>query len=169
MRLQRLFRHLIAPSWVARQAFPAETLEAIEAAVKSVERHHAGELRFVVESGLPLGLLLRDVSARQRAIDVFAQLRVWDTEQNNGVLVYLQLIDRRVEIVADRGINAKVAQSHWEAICRDMEVTFRVGAYGRGALQAIESIGSLLAEHFPAAQESDAAAANELPDRPVLL
>ena len=168
MNLLRLLRHLIAPSWLARRAFPVETLRTIEAAVKAMEQQHAGELRFVVEAGLPLSQLLHDAPARQRAVEVFSQLRVWDTEHNNGVLVYLQLIDRRVEIIADRGISARVEQSRWDAICRDMEASFRDGAYGRGALQAIESIGQLLAENFPAAP-GGGKTANELPDRPLLL
>ncbi|MFA7268679.1 MAG: TPM domain-containing protein [Sterolibacterium sp.] len=169
MKLLRLVKHLIAPHWLAQRAFPAAVLEAVEAAVRAMERRHAGELRFVVEAGLPLSLLWHDVSARERAIDVFSRLRIWDTEHNNGVLIYLQLIDRRVEIVADRGINAKVEQSKWDAVCRAMEATFRVGAYARGALQAVESVGQLLAENFPAVPGSGETVPNELPDRPLLL
>ncbi|MDD5176938.1 MAG: TPM domain-containing protein [Sterolibacterium sp.] len=169
MKLARMLRHLIAPHWLVRRAFPAATLDAIEAAVAAVEQRHAGELRFVVEAGLPLSSLWHEVSARARAIEVFSRLRVWDTEHNSGVLVYVQLIDRRVEIVADRGINARVEQTQWDAICRGMETKFREGDYARGALQAVDNIGRLLADKFPALPEGRGMATNELPDRPVLL
>ena len=169
MKLRRLLKHLIAPAWLARQAFPSATLQAIESAVKAMEQRHAGELRFVVEAGLPLQYLWHGVTARERATEVFSQLRVWDTEHNNGVLIYLQLIDRRVEILADRGINARVAQAKWDAICREMEAMFGTRAYARGALQAVASIGELLAENFPASPDRSETIANELPDRPLLL
>lgn len=169
MKLARILRHLIAPHWLVRRAFSAATLAAIEAAVAAAERRHAGELRFVVEADLPLSALWHEVSARERAIEVFSRLRVWDTEHNSGVLIYVQLIDRRVEIVADRGINAQVEQTQWNAICRSMEAMFRDGDYARGALQAVERIGQLLADKFPAPTEGHGIAANELPDRPLLL
>lgn len=168
MQLSRLIKHLVAPPWLARRAFPGVALQAIENAVAAAEKRHCGELRFVVEAGLPLGDLLHDVSARQRAVEVFSRLRIWDTEQNSGVLIYVQLIDRRVEIVADRGISARVAQGDWDAVSRSMEAAFRERAYERGAVAAVESIGRLLAEHFPATLTS-AENPNELPDRPVLL
>ena len=166
MQLTRILRHLIAPNWLARRAFPRASLQAIELAVAAAEQRHAGELRFVVETGLPLAELLRDVSTRQRAVTVFSRLGVWDTEHNNGVLIYVQLIDRRVEIVADRGISAKVAQAEWDAVCRGMEAAFRANDYGRGALAAIQRIADLLAGHFPA-QAGDKP--NELSNRPELL
>ena len=172
MELARILKHLIAPHWLVRRAFPAATLAAIEAAVAAAERRHAGELRFVVEAGLPLNALWHEVSARERAVEVFSRLRVWDTAYNSGVLIYLQLVDRRVEIVADRGINARVEQAQWDTICRGMELTFRDGDYARGALQAVESIGQLLAAKFPALPDSGeiaSKAANELSDRPVIL
>lgn len=166
-----MFRHLLAPQWLARRAFPSAALQSIEAAVKSAEQHHAGELRFVVEAGLSLGDLWRDVSARERAVEVFSMLHVWDTQHNSGVLIYVQLIDRRVEIVADRGINARVGQGEWDAICRGMESAFRDRAYSRGALEAVEKVGRLLVANFPASSVSgrNATNVNELPDQPVLL
>lgn len=173
MKLTRIFKHLLAPQWLARRAFPQVTMLAIEAAVADAEQRHVGELRFVVEAGLPADELWHDRSARDRAVEVFSRLRVWDTEHNSGVLIYVQLIDRRVEIVADRGISAKVDQSAWDAICRGMELAFVGGAYSRGSLEAVQSIGKLLAMHFPAIPGSDSGSAgtnvNELPDRPVLL
>lgn len=173
MNLKRAIKHLLAPHWLARRAFPRHTLRAIEAAVANAEQQHLGELRFVVEAGLPIDQLWHGTSARARAVEVFSRLRVWDTEHNSGVLIYVQLIDRRVEIVADRGISAKVDQSAWDAICRRMEEAFRTGDYGRGSLQAVEAVGGLLASKFPAlakAGSSDIETnANELPDRPLLL
>lgn len=165
MQLSRLLKHLIAPPWLARRAFPRSALLAIELAVAAAERLHRGELRFAVEAGLPLHDLLHGVSARQRAIEVFSRLCIWDTEHNSGVLIYVQLIDRRVEIIADRGISAKVDQSEWDAVSRAMEAAFRAGAYERGAVTAIERIGHLIAVHFPALAGNP----NELPDQPVLL
>ena len=165
MNPKRIAAHLLAPEWLARRAFPRRTLERIAAAVKDSEKRHLGELRFAVEAGLPLAALARDLGPRARAEDVFAQLRVWDTEHNSGVLVYVQLVDRKIEIVADRGIAARVAQHEWDAICRAMEGAFRARRFEAGALEAIDSITRLLARHFPARGER----ADELPDRPVVL
>lgn len=164
MRLRRLFRHLLLPRWWVLRAFDRQTLGAIEKAVAGSEQHHRGELRFVVEGLLPLGYLLRDISARQRAVELFSQLRIWDTEENSGILIYVQLADRRVEILADRGIAAKVPQAAWDEICRGMERAFKTGAYRSGAQDAIARAGRLLIEHFPAAANP-----NELPDRPLVL
>lgn len=170
MKLARTLKHLLAPPWLARRAFPAATLQAIEAAVTAAELHHAGELRFVAEAGLSFDDLWSDVSARQRAVELFSKLRIWDTQHNSGVLIYVQLLDRRVEIVADRGINAKVGQAEWDAVCRVMESAFRDKNYLSGVRTAVENIGKLLAVHFPmSSSEHDASSANELPDRPVLL
>lgn len=171
MKLTRILKHLLAPQWLARRAFPREAMRAIEAAVANAEQRHLGELRFVVEAGLPIDDLWRELSARDRAVEVFSRLRVWDTQHNSGVLVYVQLIDRRVEIVADRGISAKVDQSTWDDICRGMEAAFRDRAYVRGALEAVATIGQILAMNFPVSSATGRAATNEneLPDRPVML
>lgn len=165
MSLKRTLKHLASPQWSVGRAFPPALLQRIESAITASERDHQGELRFVVEAGLDLPALLRGQSARERAVEVFSELRVWDTEQNSGVLVYVQLIDRKVEILADRGINARVAQAQWDAVCRRMEQSFRGGDFARGALAAIEEITGLLRQHFPAEPGN----INELPDRPVLL
>lgn len=165
MNLQRIFRHLSYPQWRTRWAFPLSTRRAIEAAVAASENSHCGELRFVVEGGLDLPLLWRGVDARTRAIDLFAQLRVWDTEGNSGVLIYVQLVDRRVEIVADRGIHGCVGDAGWQAICRDMERAFAVGQFEAGALTGIGAIGQLLATHFPAGADNP----DELANAPTLL
>jgi TLP18.3/Psb32/MOLO-1 phosphatase superfamily protein len=165
MDVRRYLRHLATPDWVARRAFPKASLRAIEQAITASERLHQGELRFVVEAGLDFSLLWHRVSARRRALDLFARLRVWDTEHNSGVLIYVQLLDRQVEIVADRGINARVAQDEWEAICRRLELAYRRGDCESGTLAAIGEVTALLRRHFPAGTENP----NELPDRPLVL
>ena len=165
MRIGRLLNHLLMPRQRVRRAFPKPALAAIGAAVGEAEKQHCGELRFVVEGGMPLASLWRDETTRQRAVEVFARLRVWDTARNNGVLIYVQLADRRVEVLADRGIAARVAQAEWDGICRGMEAAFKVGDFRRGALEAVEAAGNLLGRHFPAERKT----ANDLPDAPVVL
>ncbi len=161
--VRRALKHLLLPSWIAERPFPRSALERIEQAIKASERRHRGELRFAVEGALALAEL-RD-SPRQRAREVFAQLDVWDTEENTGVLIYVQLVDHRIEIVADRGIAALVSQAEWDALCRAMENRFRKGEYLAGALEAIEGATRILERHFPARDANP----NELPDKPVLL
>ena len=161
--VSRVLRHLFVPDWVAHRAFPGSTLREIEQAVKRSERLHRGEIRFVAEASLRPDRLR--LSTRQRAEQVFAGLRVWDTEENSGVLIYVQLVDRRIEIVADRGIGARVPQKEWDSICRAMETAFKAGKYETGAISAIESVTSILAREFPARGANP----NELPDKPSLL
>mgnify|MGYP001305519247 CR=1 FL=1 len=132
-------------------------------AIGQSERLHRGELRFVIEGPLPWAVLWRDQPLRARAAQVFAETGVWDTEDNSGILIYVQLIDRRVEILADRGVARVVPQYEWEAICRKMEQAFHEGDYRGGALSAIARAGTLLVRHFPAAADN----ANELSDRPL--
>jgi uncharacterized membrane protein len=165
MNVKRIFRHLFLPHWSIGLAFPKRVLQAIEQAIAASEKRHDAELRFAVEAGLPPAALLRGQTARSRAVEVFSQLRVWDTEHNSGVLVYVQLVDRKVEILADRGINALVPQAEWNAICRRIEQSYREGAFEAGTLAAVEEIGLRLARHFPPRQTNP----NELPNRPVIL
>jgi uncharacterized membrane protein len=165
MNIALILKHLFTPQWIIARAFPRHTLAAIEDAIRASEKTHDGELRFAVEAGLHPLPLLRGLSARQRAHDVFSQLRVWDTAHNSGVLIYVQLVDRRIEIVADRGVNAKVQQHEWDAICRRMEDAFRQGRFEPGALQAIAEITALLVRHFPPCGANP----DELPDQPVVL
>jgi len=148
-----------------RRAFPPHTLDAIEHAIRETEGTHTGQIRFAVEPALDLRLLLAGRTAQERAVDVFSELRVWDTEANNGVLIYLLLADHDVEIVADRGVHARLGQAVWEEICREMEQAFRDGRFEQGVLAGIRSVGRHLARHYPHA----GAKPNELPDRPVLL
>ena len=161
----RWIKHLFLDDLAVRRAFPRQTLEAIGRAIAEQEKRHRGELRFVVEGGLPVGPLLLGRSARERAIEVFSRLRIWDTEDNAGTLIYLLLADRRVEIVADRGIDSKVGSAAWDAICGEMQSSFAAGRFEAGAILGIEAISDLLATHFPPGDENP----NELPDSPVVL
>ena len=159
----RWIRHLWLDDWQARRAFPPAVMETIRQAIARDETRHRGELRFVVEGGLPLQALLARTGSRARAEEWFARLGVWDTEDNAGVLVYLLLADRRVEIIADRGIHARVGAAAWESICGEMQRAFATAEYERGALLGISAIGDLLATHFPPAAHNP----NELPDAPL--
>ncbi|MDD5298729.1 MAG: TPM domain-containing protein [Rhodocyclaceae bacterium] len=165
MDLERILRHLMNPHWAVRRAFPTALLEKIGQAVTASEQTHGGELRFALEGGLELSALLRGQTARERAVELFSRLRVWDTELNCGVLIYVQCVDRKLEIVADRGIAARVAPEEWRAICRRMEQAFRQGEFEAGSLSALDEIGRLLQAHFPARGSRP----NELPDQPLVL
>lgn len=169
MQAGRLLRHAAASQWRTRLKFPAKTLDAIERAVASAERGHGGQIRFAIETSLSPLHVLNDVSAHARALEVFSLLRVWDTEHNNGVLIYVQLADRHVDIVADRGFGGRVSAEEWAAVCRSMEEHFRAGRFERGALDGVEAVGKLLARHFPTPDATTAGDRNELPDRPALL
>ena len=155
----------MATRWRIDRAFPRDTLMAIEKVIKASESTHCGEIRFVVEGALDVAPLFRGQTARERAIDVFSQLRIWDTEGNNGVLIYLLLSDRDVEIVADRGIDAKVGPQEWERICRKMEAAFREADFQGGVVGGVQEVTRHLAEHFPPIGDDR----NELPDKPVVL
>lgn len=165
----RLLRHAVATHWRTRMLFPKATLDAIEAAVAQAERSHQGQIRFAIETALTPLHVLNGVSARERALEVFSNLRVWDTERNNGVLVYVQLADRRVEIVTDRGFQGRVDPAEWEAVCRLMEGHFRAGRFQSGSVAGVEAVGALLSRHFPSQGPGEASADNELPDRPAML
>lgn len=164
-KLFRWLKHLTAGRWQVARHFPRKSMERIAAEINKSEKHHTGELRFAVEAGLQWQELLCGISSRQRALEVFSRLRVWDTEHNCGVLIYLLLADRKVEIVADRGIHARAGNEQWSAICRAMEQKFRAGEFEGGALEGITAITALLQQHFPAHGPH----ANELPDYPVTL
>ena len=165
MKLSRVLRHLLLPDWWVRRVLARADLTAIGDAITACEKLHRGELRFVVEASMPLNALRADQSPRARAVNLFSSLRVWDTEENSGILIYVQLVDRRVEILADRGIAAQVSQAEWDAICRGMEQSFGAGLWRHGALQAVTRAGELLATHFPARDDNP----NELPDQPLVL
>lgn len=161
----RILRHLCTPFWVLRLRYPQSLLAQVEARIGAFEKLHPGELRFAVEHALEIGDLLAGLTPRERALELFGLLRLWDTEHNNGVLIYVLHAEHAVEIVADRGLARRVPQADWEALCRRVETEFRAGRYGPGALAAIEGAAQLLEQHFPARQGGQ----NELPDQPLLL
>ena len=165
MSISGALRHLFSPPWRVRGAFPDMALQRIENAIEDSEKRHRGEIRFAVEGALEFLPVLRGLTPRERALEVFSLLRVWDTEENSGVLIYVQLVDRDIEIVADRGIAARIPQSEWDAICGGMEEAFRAGRYQDGVLTGIDRVSALLATHFPAGARNP----DELPDRPVVL
>jgi uncharacterized membrane protein len=164
--LARIVRHTFTGHLAVARVFPDSAMRAIEQAIGEEERRHVGEMQFAVEAALPVPALLRGTSARARALEWFARLRVWDTEHNSGVLVYLLLADRRVEIVADRGIDAKVGAAAWETICGEMQREFALGRFQQGVVAGMRAIGQLLAAHFP---PGDGRNPNELPDKPIVL
>ncbi len=165
MKIQRMVKHLLATHGQVKRTFPHSALHEIERVIKASEAEHTGEIRFVVEGGLDGAPLFNGQTARERAIELFSQLRVWDTQDNSGLLIYLLLADRAVEIVADRGISAKVSPHEWTRICREMEMAFRQSDYARGVVGGLQSVTRHLVEHFPA----DGRSGNELPDKPVLM
>lgn len=165
MGIKRIGRHLIEHRWRLRRIFPPRTLARIEHAIKAGEATHSGQVRFVVEGALDGAPLFRNQPARERALDVFSQLRVWDTAHNNGVLIYLLLADRDFEIVADRGIDASVGRGGWEKICQQMEASFRAGDFESGVIAGIAAVSRELSKHFPKVHGGT----NELPDEPVVM
>ena len=167
MRIGRLFKHWFATPGSLRRAFPDAVMDRIGSAIARAEAATTGEIRMAVEAALPWSYLRRDAPARQRALMMFSKLRVWDTEHNNGVLLYVDLADRSVEIVADRGIAHVVPQAEWDAICTAIRSAFKQGAYEAGAVAGIDAIGAVLARHFPVADGTRNP--NELPNRPVSL
>jgi uncharacterized membrane protein len=165
MRHRRLLRHVVTDHLSVKRAFPPAALARIEQAITAGERMHRGQVCFAVEGALPPLRVLRKLTPRERALEVFGLLRVWDTEENAGVLIYVLLADRDVEIVADRGIDREVPAGAWQAICARMEAAFRDARLVEGAVVGIDEIAALLAAHFPRV----GAVANELPDKPVVL
>lgn len=163
--IRRLCRHLFVLPSNVRRHFTNDAMRRIEAAIADNENTHSGEICFVVESHLHVLDILRKKSARKRAIEVFSQMRIWDTEHNNGVLIYLLLADHDFEILADRGIHHHVCTEGWEQICRQMEVMFKQGEFEAGVLFGIQQVGEHLVRHYSA----NGKARNELPNRPIVL
>jgi uncharacterized membrane protein len=169
MQLARFLRHSVATHWRTRTLFPKASRDAIERAVVEAERSHRGQIRFVIETALSPHQVLHGVSAHEHALDVFSHLRVWDTEHNNGVLIYVQVADRHVEIIADRAFKDRVSTAEWAAVCRLMEQDFRAGQFERGALAGIKAVGALLSTHFSPLATDAANTGTELPAAPTLL
>lgn len=163
--IRRFCRHIFSGPWLVGRYFPQAILGNIETAISRSESSHSGEIRFVVEAALHPYDLLHGKTARQRAIELFAQLGIWDTQDNSGVLIYLLLADHDIEIVADRGINDRVDPRHWETICHAMESAFKQGRFESGVLTGIAEISQILQREFPAVAQNK----NELPDTPIVL
>lgn len=165
MNLNRICKHLLTSEWQVKRHFPSTTLNAIEQKIKTSETLHLGEIRFVVEAALDGTPLFKNQTAQARAIDIFSQLRIWDTELNNGVLIYLLLADRDIEIIADRGIHAKVGVEEWEKICITMENYFKENNFQHGVTVGIEAITQHLQKHFPSTRDNK----DELSNKPVVM
>jgi uncharacterized membrane protein len=163
-KLLRILKHRWLDERDAARALGAGRLARIQARVAASEKHHSGEIRVCVEAGLPLSYLWRGASARERAVTVFGKLRVWDTEHNNGVLIYLLLAEHKIEIVADRGLDRHVDAVRWREILDAMRTAFRAGRFEEGLNQAIDAVDALLVQHFPLAPGQFNP--NELPDAP---
>jgi uncharacterized membrane protein len=166
-RLGRIWRHRWADEAQVRRVLPADMRERLARRVAASEHRHSGEIRICVEAGLPMSYLWRDAPVRQRAVMLFGKLRVWDTEHNNGVLIYLLLAEHAIEIVADRGIDAHVDDARWAALTKRMGAAFREGRFEDGLTEALEEVSALLVEHFPSS--AGALPRNELPNEPVVL
>jgi uncharacterized membrane protein len=164
--MMRHLRHLFASRSGTRSRFPAPVRESIAAASAAAERDTSGEIRFVVETALELTDLWAGLAPRERAMQTFSDLHVWNTELRNGVLIYVLLADRDVEIVADRGAAGRIPQADWEGVCRVMEDHFRAGRFAEGALAGVAGVGRLLEKHFPAERGRNR---DELPNQPTLL
>jgi uncharacterized membrane protein len=161
----RFIKHTFSHPWQVKSRFSVEALRNIEKAISASEKQHAGEIRFVVEAGLHPYEILCKKTPKKRAIELFGRLNIWDTEYNNGVLIYLLLADRDVEIVADRGIDKHVGHEGWEAICRDMEALFRKAEFEAGVLQGVAEISARLQQHFP----QNGASKNEVSNKPIVM
>jgi uncharacterized membrane protein len=164
MHLGRFLRHIVMHPARATRAFPPRVMDAIQAEIRAQEATHRGEILFVVEAELSTWQLWHDVRPRERAREVFALRGAWNTEENNGILIYVLLAERVVEIVADRGIAARVEEAQWRSVCADMERAFAGGRFEEGAVAGVRGVAALLEREYPGARH-----ANELPDRPALI
>ncbi|MEK8034398.1 TPM domain-containing protein [Ideonella sp. DXS29W] len=165
-RLVRLLKHRWWDESDARRVLPEPALDRIQARVAESERHHSGEIRVCVEASLPLSYLWRDASARERAVAMFGKLRVWDTEANNGVLIYLLLAEHAIELVVDRGLARHVDPAQWRSLVVSLGDALRAGRFEQGLLQTVDEVDRLLSTHFPLDGRAREANPNELPDRP---
>ncbi len=162
-RLARILKHRWLDETDVARALDASALARLEQRVSASEARHSGEIRLCVEAGLPLSYLWRNATARQRAVTMFGKLRVWDTEHNNGVLIYLLFAEQAIEIVADRGLARHVPKAQWDTLLVDMRVAFRAGRFEEGLAQAIDAVHALLLQHYPLAEGQ--VNPNELPDQ----
>ncbi len=165
--LGRLLKHRWTDHSDIARALPSGAIEGLENAIRASESRHSGEICVCVEAGLPLSYLTKRLSARQRAVTLFGKLRIWDTESNNGVLIYLLVADHAIEIVADRGLNARVSAAQWAGIVETLRVQLRTGQFEQGLKAAVDAVDALLHAEFPLAPGQSNP--NELPDAVVIL
>lgn len=166
MPIKRILKHLNIGPRDVRRAFPRTALQKITEAIRIGELQHTGQVRFMVEDALGLLTLFKNTSARERALEVFSRLRIWDTEHNNGVLIYLLLADKDVEIIVDRGASSRIPEKTWQDICQKIEVSFSQGFFIEGVLEGIETTNQVLTAYFP---RTSSQVINDLPDQPVVL
>lgn len=165
MTRSRFFRHLFTTSAAGRSVFPPDALRAIEACISEGETCHDAEVRLIIEHSLPVSLVLKKVSPRQRAIELFSRYRIWDTERNSGILIYVNLADRKVEIIADRGVDRLVAAVEWQALCQTVTRGFAKGAFLESMLAALAQLNAMLRERLPSRGDHP----NQLPDKPLVI
>lgn len=176
LKIKTLLRHLWLDASDAQRAIAPDVLQRLTQRVAASEHRHTGQLRICVEAALPMSYLWRLGRAntladliRQRAVMQFSKLRVWYTEHHSGVLIYLQLAERAIEIVADRGLSRHVSQQEWQAMTLRMGAAFSSGRFEDGLTQALEEVSALLVAHFPATAQATSEQQNDnLPDEPVL-
>lgn len=164
-KLARILHHLTTTTATGRRAFPAQTLKALQAAIAIGEKQHRAEVRMIVEPALPLPAVMQGMSSRQRARELFTHYRIWDTEENCGILIYINLADRKVEIVADRAVGRALGAGEWQTVCDTMTQGFARGAFHESAIAGLQQINGLLEAKFPA----NGARPNQLPNRPLII
>jgi len=163
--LPRMRIHLFTTKAAGRRAFPPATLQAIQDTIAEGETQHRAEIRVIIEPALVAGAVLRGVAARERARELFSHYQIWDTEENCGILLYVNIADRKVEIVADRTAARLLKAAEWQAVCATMTAGFARGEFHTSAVAALRQLNALLKERFPAAGRRE----NQLPDRPIVL
>lgn len=165
MSVPRFIKHFFTTSGLVNKYFPEESMRRITEAISESEKQHDAELVFAIESSISPISALRGYTARERAIDVFSELRIWDTEWNNGVMIYLLLADHDIEIVADRGVNRLAGSEYWEDVCHGIEKNFKEGRFEEGVIFGIRKISELLIQNYPKTENNP----NELPNEPYII
>ena len=165
-KIKRILKHRWLDESDVQHAVPPALLQHLARRVAASEQRHTGEVRICVEAGLPMSYLWRGASARERAVMMFGKLRVWDTQHNNGVLIYLLLADHSIELVADRGLNQHVSAAQWQAMVQHLGAAIHDGRYEDGLTQALEEVSAVLVQHFSLAEGDPRR--NELPNEPFL-
>lgn len=169
MTIKRIIRHTLTPGWVTRRIFDYNAMEQIETAIAEAELGHSGEICFAIESGLSTREVWVGKTPRQRAMEVFCALHVWDTELNNGVLLYLEMADKDVEVIADRRAAKRISNKDWKAVCDVVENAAKNDKHVDGVIKAINQIGQLLRQQFPITDSQQSTDKNELSNKPTIL